>query len=295
MTEHIYLENPYLREISARIVDKKYMNNKFYLKLNRTIFYPNLKGGQPRDKGTINGLEVIDIYEEGNDIIHVIKENILSDKVQLSIDWNTRLDYMQQHSGQHLLSSIFYKLYGAETIGFYIGKTCVYIDIDIPKLKKEDIVKVEDFANKVIYSNFDIKTYIIGKKDIDKVPIRKYPNVRSDIRIVEIDGMDYSPCCGTHHRSTGEIGMIKIRNWEKYKGNVRVEFVCGNRALKDYAWKNDCINSISTLLSSKDTDIYEKIEKLYLEKEKLEKENRDLKEELLKYKAKDLPEEKSHS
>lgn len=293
MTEQIYLENPYLREISARIIDKKYMNNKFYLKLNRTIFFPNLKGGQPRDKGTINGLEVLDVYEEDNDIIHVIKENILSNKVQLSIDWDTRLDYMQQHSGQHLLSSIFYKLYSAETIGFYIGKTCVYIDIDIPELKNEDIEKVEDFANKVIYSNFDIKTYIIRKKDIDKVPIREYHNMKSDIRIVEIDGMDYSPCYGTHHRSTGEIGMIKIRNWKKHKGNIRIEFVCGSRALRDYTWKNNYINKISTLLSSKDINTYEKVEKLYLEKKELEEENKNLKEELLRYKS--LFGEKSHS
>ena len=288
MTERIYLENPYLREINARVIDKQYIDNKFYLKLDRTIFYPNLKGGQPRDKGTINGLEVIDVYEDEKDIVHVIGENIFSDRVQLSINWNTRLDYMQQHSGQHLISSIFYKLYNAETVGFYIGKTCVYIDITIPQLKKEDVIRVENFANNVIYSNFDIKTYTMGKGDVDRIPIRKDPDINSDIRIVEIDGMDYSPCSGTHHRSTGEIGMIKIRNWKKYKGNIRVEFVCGKRALKDYTWKNDCINNISTLLSSKDIDSYKKVEDLYYEKEKLKKENRDLKEKLLKYMSKEL-------
>lgn len=277
MTEKIYLENPYLREISARIIDKKYIDNRFYLKLNRTIFYPNLKGGQPRDEGTINGLEIMDVYEEGEDIVHVIKDNIFSDKVQLSIDWDTRLDYMQQHSGQHLLSSIFYKLYGAKTVGFYIGKAYVYIDITIPKLKKEDAKRVEFFANQVIYSNFNIITYI-----------KNSPTINSDIRLVEIDGIGYSPCSGTHARSTGEIGMIKIRNWEKYKGNTRIEFICGNRALKDYAWKNDYINNLSTLLSSKDVDTYQKVEKLNYEKEELKKENRALKEELLKYKAKEL-------
>ena len=166
MTEKIYLENPYLRQIDARIVEKKYLNNKYYIKTNRTIFYPNLAGGQPGDKGTINGVEVLDTYEEGNDIIHVIKDNIHSDKAQLSIDWENRFDYMQQHSGQHLLSAVFYKLYNGETVGFYIGKEYVYIDIDIPSASEIHIEKIEEFANKIIFSNFQIKSYIIEKEDM---------------------------------------------------------------------------------------------------------------------------------
>lgn len=288
MTEKIYLKNPYITEINARIIEKKYNNNKFHLKLDRTIFYPNLAGGQPRDKGTINGIEVIDTYEENNDIIHIINENIDNSKVQLSIDWDTRLDYMQQHTGQHLLSSVFYKLYSAETVGFHIGEDCVYIDITLPKLEREDIKRVEIVANKIIYSNFSINTYIVQKNDLTKIPLREKPIVDSNIRIVEIDEIDYSPCCGTHHRNTGEIGMIKIRKWEKYKGNTRVEFVCGNRALKNYSQINSQINDISDLLSTKDTDVYEKIEKLYTQKEELEKENIALKKELLKYRCEKL-------
>lgn len=288
MTEKIYLENPYLRQIEARITEKKYMNNKYYIKTNKTIFYPNLAGGQPGDKGTINGVEVLDTYEDGIDIVHVVKENIHSDRVQLSIDWNNRFDYMQQHSGQHLLSSVFYKLFNGETIGFYIGKEYVYIDIDIPKITEEEIEKIEEFANKIIFSNFSIKSYIVEREDMDKLPVRKDPVVNSNIRIVEIDGIDFSPCCGTHLRNTGEIGMIKIRKVESYKGNIRVEFVCGNRALKDYTWKSKSIKDISNLLSSKDKDTYNRVEKLYTAKENLEKENRLLKEKLNKYIAADL-------
>ena len=288
MTDKIYLQNPYLREISARIVDKKYIDNKFYIKLNRTIFYPNMAGGQPMDKGTINGVEVLNTYEEGEDIIHVVKDNIQSNNVQLNIDWDTRFDHMQQHTGQHLLSSVFYNLYNAETVGFHLGQEYVYIDITLPELTDEDINRVEKFSNKIVFSNFNIKTYYIDKNNVSKIPLRKQPSATSNIRIVEIDGMDYSPCCGTHHRSTGEIGLIKIRKWEKYKGNTRVEFVCGNRALQDYSWKNTCINNISTLLSSKDTDTYNKVKILFDHTEELEKENRNLQKELLKYKAKEL-------
>ncbi|QQY80449.1 alanyl-tRNA synthetase [Keratinibaculum paraultunense] len=288
MTEKIYLENPYLRQIDARIVEKKYLNNKYYIKTNRTIFYPNLAGGQPGDKGTINGVEVLDTYEEGNDIIHVVKDNIHSDKVQLSIDWENRFDYMQQHSGQHLLSAVFYKLYNGETVGFYIGKEYVYIDINIPNINKIHIEKIEEFANKIIFSNFQIKSYIVEKKDMEKIPVRKEPIVNSNIRIVEIDGIDFSPCCGTHVRNTGEIGIIKIRKVENYKGNIRVEFVCGNRALIDYSWKSNYIKNISNLLSTKDKNVYDRVKKLYSQKEILEKENRALKEELYKYKAQEL-------
>ena len=288
MTEKIYLENPYLRQINGRIVEKIYMNNKYYIKTNKTIFYPNLAGGQPGDKGTINGVQVLDTYEDGDDIVHVVKENIHSDKVELSIDWNNRLDYMQQHSGQHLLSSVFYKLHNGETIGFYIGKEYVYIDVDIPEISEDEIEKIEQFANRIIYSNFLIKCYTIEKNKMDKLPIRKEPPINSNIRIVEIDSIDFSPCCGTHLRSTGELGIIKIRKVEKYKGNIRVEFVCGNRALKDYTWKNKYIREISNLLSSKDKDVYNKVKKLYVQKEELEKKNRSLKEELYKYKGEEL-------
>lgn len=256
MTKKIYLENPYIREINATILNKKLTDNKCYLILDRTIFYPNLADGQPRDKGTINGIKIIDVYEENNEIVHVINENVNTNFVHLYIDWDTRLDNMQQHTGQHLLSSVFNKLYNGETVGFYIGENSSTIDVTIKELNHEMVHKIETIANKIIYSNFDIK--------------------------------DYIPCCGTHHRKTGEIGMIKIIKWDKYKGNTRVEFVCGNRALKDYSEKNIELNNVANLLSSKNTDVFEKIKKIYSQNEILEKENRTLKEELLKFKTNEL-------
>jgi alanyl-tRNA synthetase len=288
VTYKLYLDNPYLREIDARIVDKTYKDGKYYIKLNRTIFYPHLSGGQPGDKGTINGINVIEVYEDNLDIIHVTKDNIHSDKVMLTIDWENRLDNMQQHTGQHLLSAAFYKLYNGETIGFHIGQDYVYIDVTLPELTDYEAEKIEIYTNRVIASNFEIKSYYIEKTDIEKIPVRKQPTVNSNIRIVEIDNIDFSPCAGTHLRSTGEIGIIKIRKWEKYKGNIRIEFICGNRALYDYRWKNKMINDIGLLLSSKDLDVLEKIKILYTQKEELEKSNKSLREELYIYKGEDL-------
>lgn len=288
MTNKLYLENPYLKEIDSRIIDKIYIDGKYYITLNRTIFYPHLSGGQPGDKGTINGIEVLEVYEEGINIIHVVKENIHSDKVSLNIDWENRLDNMQQHTGQHLLSASFYKLYNGETIGFHIGKDYVYIDVTLAELSEDEIKKIETYTNRIISLNFPIQSFFVEKDKIDDIPLRKDPSVNSNIRIVEIENVDFSPCAGTHLRSTGEIGLIKIRKWEKYKGNIRIEFICGSRALYDYDWKNNAIKDISLLLSSKDKDVYEKVKILFTQKEDLEKSNRKLREELNKYKAEDL-------
>lgn len=288
MTQKVFMHNPYLREINAKIINKQYNNGNFLITLDKTIFYPHMSGGQPMDKGSINGITVKNVFEKGEDIVHVLEKDITSENVRLSIDWDTRFDHMQQHAGQHLLSAIFYNLFRAETVGFHLGKEYVYIDITLSKISEEDIIKIEKFSNKIVFSNLDIKTYYIDNNNIKDLPLRKKPSVKSNIRIVEIDSIDYSPCCGTHPRSTGEIGLIKIRKWEKYKGNIRVEFVCGNRALKDYRWKNNAVNNISTLLSQKDKDVEKGVQKLKDRIQQLENTNKKLKKELLKYKSIEL-------
>lgn len=285
MTNKIYMENSYLREIEANVVEKKYLNNKYYVKLDRTIFYPHLSGGQPGDKGTINGIEVIETIEKEEDIIHVLKDNFNGNRVNLCIDWDNRLDLMQQHTGQHLLSAVFYKLFNADTSSFNIGERYIHIDIDKSTLSDDEAKQVEFLSNRIIYSNFKIKSYFIAKDKIENIPLRKQPTVDSNIRIVEIDSFDYSPCGGTHLNNTGEIGIIKIRKWERKKGKIRVEFVCGNRALTDYSWKNQYINEIGTRLSAKDVDVLNKVENLIASKESLEKDNRLLRESLYKLKG----------
>ncbi len=288
MTEKIYLENPYLKELTAKVMKKEYSNSKFYVTLNRTIVYPHLSGGQPMDKATINDSKVIDVYEEDDNIIHVLEDNINSNTVNISIDWNTRFDHMQQHTGQHLLSAAIYRLYNANTVGMHIGRDYVYIDVAIPELSNEDVEKIERFANEIIYSNFPVKSYGVENKDIHSIPLRKPPTVDKNIWIVEIENVDTTPCAGTHVRNIGEVGIVKIRKWEKYKGHTRVEFVCGYRALKDYTLKNYYINGISTLLSSKDIDTLNSVNKLYEDHKLLEKELQDVKAELLKHQIKEL-------
>jgi len=288
MTRKVYWENPYLYEIEAIVEEKKLKDNKCYVKLNKTIFYPNLSGGQPGDKGTIDGINVLNTYEEEDNIVHVLERNLTQLKVRLKIDPMTRFDLMQQHSGQHLLSGVFYNLYDAETVGFHLGEEIVTIDITMSEIDLDEINKVELMCNKIIQSNFKVKSYFVAKDSISSLPVRKPPTVDSDIRIVEIEGYDFSPCGGTHVSNTGEIGLLKIRKWEKYKGNTRVEFICGNRALNDYQWKSDYIKSMALMMSSKDKDVLSKVEKIYQDKLMLEKELTSLKSDLITLRSQTL-------
>lgn len=285
MTLKVYLDNPYLKEIDANILEKSFKEDKYYFTLDRTIFYPHLAGGQPRDKGKINNINVIDVYEKDEDIVHILEEDIEGKDVQLSINWDNRFDLMQQHTGQHLLSSSFRSLFNAETVGFRIGEDYSTIDIQKPSLNKQEVKQVEFLTNKIIQSNFEVLSYIVKEDKLDEIPIDKLPTTDEDIRIVEIMGLDYSPCCGTHVNSTGEVGLVKIRKWENNKGNTRIEFLCGFRALDDYYWKNQYINEISSIMSSQDKDLLEKSKLLINQKENLEKENRKLKEDIYKYKG----------
>lgn len=285
MTKRIYWENPYLYEMDAIIQEKKIKDNKCYVKLDKTIFYPNMSGGQPGDRGTIDGINVFDTYEENNEIIHVLERNISQLKVKLRIDPSTRFDLMQQHTGQHLLSGVFYNLFNAETIGFHLGEEYATIDITLDEISKDEVDNVEKMCNKIIQSNFKVKSYFVSKELIQSLPVRKPPTVDEDIRIVEIESFDFSPCGGTHVNYTGEIGLIKIKRWEKYKGNIRIEFICGNRALADYSWKSDHLKNMALMLSSKDRDVQSKFEKIYGDKISLEKEVLSLKNELISLKS----------
>ena len=283
------MDNPYIREMDGKITKKEFKNGKSYLQLDKTIFYPDLAGGQPMDYGMINGHEVLKVYEEGNDIVHIVKGELNSNRVHMEIDWERRFDLMQQHSGEHLLASSFYRLFNATNAGIHIGNEINTIEIEKPYLTEDEAKQAEFLANKVIQSNFRVKSYTLDRDQLSRIPLRKETSIEDkNIRIIEIENIDYAACCGTHISNTGEIGIIKILKWYKYKGNIKIEFICGTRALKDYYFKNHYINKIGTLLSAQDIDVLERVNKLYSEKEALEEENKNLRQELYKVKGEQL-------
>ncbi len=281
LTEKLYIDNPYLKETHASITDKSFRDGAYLIKLNRTIFFPHMSGGQPRDLGTIEGKEVIDIYEENSEIIHVLKEDIDTKNVDLIIDWHNRFDLMQQHTGQHILSAAFEKLFNAQTVGFHLGKNYTSIDIELDSIEKSETLQIEILTNKIIQSNFNIRTDILKFDEIKDSDHIELSTDADSIRMVNISNISSTPCCGTHVSSTAEVGLLKIIDSEKYKGKIRISFLCGNRALKDYQLKNDIIKDISLSLSSATVDILDKFHKLKEDKEKLEGKYRDLNERFI--------------
>ena len=260
----------------------------YHIVLDQTSFYPE-GGGQPSDTGYIEDLYISHVYEEDHIIYHVT--NAKPEKLQhlkCSIDWDRRFDNMQQHLGQHILSACIDKLINAETVGFHLGVDYVTIDVTMESISQIQVDKVEYFANQIVFNNLSVTQLYPNESVLKKIPLRKPPKVKENIRIIEINQFDFSPCGGTHPTHTGEVGLIKIRKLEKIRDTTRVEFACGNRALKDYNWKNNSINQISSLLSLKDVDSLKGVEKIYTENISLKKEIRKLKEENLNYEAGEL-------
>ncbi|MDF2676168.1 MAG: alaXL [Bacillota bacterium] len=285
-SKKIYQENSYLTSLCSTVVrcDKK---NDFYeVVLDETIFYPHLSGGQPKDEGILNNLKVIDVIEKDDEIIHVVK-NPVEGSVNLKIDFEVRFDYMQQHTGQHILSFAIAKLYGGNTVGFHLGSDYTTIDID-KELNDETIEKAEIYANEIIYKNKQIKFQTLNYEEAIKLNLRKMPPNLSNFRIMEIEEIEYNACGGTHVKSTGEVGIIKVVKIEKNKNGSRIYFLCGKRALKDYYKKNNDLNDLSKLLTCGIELIYENIEKLKNENKINKKLISTLQDNLNKFYAEEL-------
>jgi len=288
MSNRIYWENPYLTYIDATITEKYLKDGKCYLKLDKTIFYPNLSGGQPRDYGYINDIEVKDVYEDNSDIVHVLEKNIDKLDVKLSIDFERRFDHMQQHTSQHILSAAFYKIFNWQRESFHMGNEYSTIDLSVKDINENEIRKAEILANKIIQSNFKVSSYIVDKDGLRNIPIRKNVPIEKNIRIVEIEGLDYSICAGTHVSYTGEIGLVKIIGFEKIKSKIRIKFIAGQRALNHYLTIYSTFDSMRKNLSTSEYNLANKVNEIVEYNKSLEKNNRKLKEKIVELKAFEL-------
>lgn len=252
-TERLYHRDAYARDFTARVRERRDHKGKPALVLDRTLFYPT-SGGQPHDRGTLNGVPVLDVFEEGDAIVHLLAAPVPDDEVAGSVDWERRFDHMQQHTGQHILSQAFIRHMEAETVSFHLGEDYVSIDVAAGGLTPEQLYAVEDLANAVIYANDPIHADYVTPERLAALPLRKPPKVSENVRIVEVEGFDWSPCGGTHCRAAGEVGMIKIRRSERRGADTRVEFLCGRRALLDYRWRNEHLLTLGNVLSVRDDE-----------------------------------------
>jgi alanyl-tRNA synthetase len=220
--------------------------------LDRTIFYPE-GGGQPADRGMINGFPLLDVREQDGEILHLMDLNasaaLVTGPAYLSLDTVRRRDFTVQHSAQHLLSGTILGLTGKYTLSMHLGDDICTIDVDAQDLPMETLFTVEEAVQDAIEEDAPLITHLCPPEHVEDFPLRKTPPQGEDvIRVVEIRGHDFSPCCGTHVKSTGAIGMLRILGAEKYKGMTRVTFIAGRRVLRDSRRLRQSGDSISRLL-----------------------------------------------
>lgn len=243
-TIKLFYEQPDTREIDSRVVTVTADQDGFAgIILDRTPFYPE-GGGQPCDSGTLAGLPVAAVVESSDEVVHRLKATDAELKaagivpgaaVRSIVDMERRRDHSQQHTAQHLLSSVLMRLKGAATLSFHLGERYSSIDLDIAPLERIEADVIEDEVQRIIRDDYRVMTHLCPPEDAASFPLRKEPSVETGVlRVVEIDGLEYSACCGTHVLSTGALGLFRIIKVEKYKGGCRVHFLAGGRAFADY-------------------------------------------------------------
>lgn len=251
--------------------------------LDQTCFYPT-SGGQLHDTGTLSGVNVVDVAAEQGAVLHILAAPPpfgVGDVVEGAIDWARRYDHMQQHSGQHLLSQLFYQRYGFETVSVHFGREEATLDLDAAGIDLARLEEIEQAANELAYYALEIRAYFVDDRTVAELPLRRPPAVTGQIRIVEIDGFDYSACGGTHVHTTAEIAPIKLLRQERRRDQTRLTFLCGLRAIQDYRTKHRLLLESAALFSTDPASVPALTQRLHAQLRDLQRENALLQEQLL--------------
>lgn len=238
--------------------------------LDGTVFYPE-GGGQPADRGTLTladgtVLTVTDVHESAGVIWHTVAslpESVSAGAVVTeAIDWTWRFDKMQQHTGEHILSGILHRMFGAENVGFHIGSDAVRMDTSVP-ISAEGLREAELAANRIVWQDVPVVITYPTREELAALTYRSKKEIEGQVRIVTIPGADVCACCGTHTASTGAVGQIKILTSENYKGGVRLSIVCGERALLAAQAMRERQADIGALLSAKPSETANAVHRVY--------------------------------
>jgi len=286
-TKRLYYEDAYLAEFEAEVVERTERDGRPAVVLDRTAFYPE-SGGQPWDTGTLGGAAVLEVLDLDGAILHVLDGPVEGTRLQGRVDRPTRFDHMQQHTGQHVLSQAFWEVLKGETRSFHLGPEVSTLEIGLASASEADLDRVEDRANAIVWEDRAVKISFVPEDRIGEVPLRRPPKKSGLLRVVEVDGFDFSACGGTHVRRTGEIGLIRLGPAEKIRGNLRFEFVCGGRALRDYRAKDRAVRRVAAQLSSAPADAPAQVEKLAAEHKALKKRARQLGERLAAFESEEI-------
>ena len=283
-TIRLYQDDPYARAFEAQVLASVEVEGGLAVVLDRTCFYPT-SGGQPYDTGTLNGIPVVDVLEDGGAVVHVLARGLQGTRVKGQVDWDRRFDHMQQHTGQHVLSQACLRVAGAPTVGFHLGEQASTIDLAVADVLTDLLCDVVAEANRV--TSADLPVAVAVHADAASLPdaLRKAPTVEQEIRVVSVGDYDDSACCGTHLRRTGEIGAIQVTRWERSKGQTRLTFLCGGRAVADHWAKTARLHELTGLLSCGLDDVVPLVSKALDERKAEEKRAMALQERLAQVEA----------
>ena len=229
-TKKLYYEDSHLERFTARVISCDQTDKGFEILLDATAFYPE-GGGQAADTGTLGQARVLDTRERGEEILHLCDRALEpGSRVEGRIDWDARFGRMQQHSGEHIVSGILHRRYGCNNTGFHMGRDRTVIDFDAV-IPFEALPEIEEEANRAVWQNLPVKCWYPSQEELPQVPYRSKKALPWPVRIVEVPGFDCCACCGTHVKSTGEIGIIKLFSAVPFRGGTRMEMACGTQAL----------------------------------------------------------------
>ena len=262
MTEKLYEVDSYVQNFTAQVVSCTPVSGGFAVVLDRTAFFPE-GGGQPCDTGRLGGARVLAVHTDGETITHTTDAPLTAgETVDGCLDWPARLDAMQQHTGEHILSGILHSMFGAENVGFHIGSDAVRMDTNIP-ISAEGLKEAETAANRIIWENVPVNITYPTREELAALTYRSKKEIEGQVRIVTIPGADVCACCGTHTAFTGAVGQIKILAAENYKGGVRLSVVCGGRALEAAQAMRARQAEIGALLSAKASETANAVHRVY--------------------------------
>jgi alanyl-tRNA synthetase len=265
----LYYTDSFLTEFDAQVVDLVTAPRPAVV-LDRTAFYPT-SGGQVFDTGWLeangNRLAVVEVAEQDDRILHYTEAApaglAVGAGVHGSVDAARRRDHMQQHSGQHVLSAAFIRLFEMPTVSFHMGDEACTIDLDAKSATAEQVEQAENLANQVVMEDRPVEIRFVSQEEARGLGLRKLPPVeRKQLRLIEIRDFDLTACGGTHVRSTGQIGAILLRKTEKVRQGVRVEFVCGERAIAAARRDRVALNEAAGVLSSHIWELPQQVRKL---------------------------------
>jgi alanyl-tRNA synthetase len=289
-TKRLYYEDSHLIEFEGCVIDKTdRVSGWTAVTLDRTAFYPT-GGGQPSDTGTLNGTRVVECIDDGENVLHIIQGRTpeVGSIVKGRIDWPRRLDHLQQHTGQHILSQAFVTLFNASTHSFRVLEQSCEIDVELSNPTSERIERGVELANNVIWEDREVSIRQVTRDEAVDLHLRKESAREGELRLVEIEGFDLTPCGGTHAYRTGEVGMIAMRSWERAKGLTRIEFVAGGRALADYRRANQTARGVAALFSTGRDDALALAARMVEENKELHRRVRGLEEIAARVEADEL-------